>query len=236
MMSFRHSWAPDHRAVDLPTPPEHCSKRAFSRGSSNGSRLIATGNEFSARSPTWARPVRWAPNLATWTYGVILSNSQISIQQQQELRKANREVLVPTPCPDTLCIAVIPGFSQIHKLVFFMGLAKGPTPHDASLNQHQDCKVTHLFVTSKHCYKKEEKVTIWIWSKTDPGKATKLQENYHNKGTRPSPQKWAGGQEKSHDMTWLCLRTAENTTLPSRCKYIHLGKGRRDSMISFHSP
>lgn len=49
---------------------------------------------------------------------------------------------VPTSRHDTLCIAVIPGFSHIHKLVFLVSLAEGPSPHDGSLTHLQECKVT----------------------------------------------------------------------------------------------
>lgn len=92
----------------------------------------------------------------TWLRRVILSSSQISIQQQQELRKANTQTPVSSPRPDTSCITLISGFSQIHKLVFLMGLAKGPSPYDVSFIQGQDCKVTpRAAITSKHCYKEE---------------------------------------------------------------------------------
>lgn len=46
---------------------------------------------------------------------------------------------VPTPCPDTFCVTVIPGFSQEHTLDFLKALAKGPSPHDAPTSHPPTC-------------------------------------------------------------------------------------------------
>lgn len=116
--------------------------------------------------------------------GVILSNSQISIQQQQGLRKANSKVPVPAPCPETFCVAEIPGFSQEHTLDFLMALAKGPSPCDALTNHPPTCLYppNTAATMNKHYYLN----TAQIRCCKDQNHTT---ENHCNKGTQSFHQK-----------------------------------------------
>lgn len=65
-MSFTHSRALHHQAADLQTPPGRSSKGTFSRGYSNGCRLIATGND-TAQAPQ--REPILSDGHQTWLHG-----------------------------------------------------------------------------------------------------------------------------------------------------------------------
>lgn len=131
---------------------------------------------------------------------------------------------VPTPCPSTSCITVTPGFSRIHRLVFFMGFIEDPSPHDIS-SIHGHLSTCNLKLLLPEGIKKLQ-----------------FEHNQNQILKRPSSNcrktitiqardlllknEWEG-EKKLLNVTWLCPGTAGNNMLPNSCKHVPLGKEKR---------
>lgn len=166
------------------------------------------------------------------------------MQQQHELRKANTEMPVPSPPPNTPHISETPGCLQIHKLVFsflsWTGLAGGPFPLDVPLIQGQNCKVTLAHACTLKALQQAVmkgntfNMIFSIWS---------FQYHHKNTGkppcerTRSFPPKRAGKVFEGRNLFRHSLAVSRNPgeQYATKQSQEHVGKQRRDSAISFYS-